>query len=233
MPTVELAPCNECGRRTRHHEKANYSTSGEDGIVTWRITYSVLECGGCGTVSFRERVWFSEHQESDPDADPVYGDKYYPPRLDRAEPTWFVDLPDELQDVLAETYDAIYHDSRYLAAVGVRTALDMAIVAKIGDAGTFQDKLELLELSGVTKPQDSALLKVAIEAGNAAAHRGFRPPSKHLVVMREILESVLEALFIRSDRIDNLKRLAEELKQSVPPRRGRQSPRDSAGPNEE
>jgi hypothetical protein len=218
MQNLEMISCNECGRMTRHEEKAQYKTNGDEDGISWAHYHSILECRGCGTVAFRERIWFSEIQDPNPDADPRFQDKYFPPRLDRAEPSWFAELPEELQDVLGETYDAIYHDQRYLATVGIRTALDLAIVTKIGDAGSFQDKLELLEMSNVTRPEETVLLRAAIEAGNAAAHRGFRPRTKDLVLLRDILESVLEALFVRGDRVQALRQHAEELRRSVPPR---------------
>lgn len=216
MTQIEMAPCNECAKRTRHHIRAEYRASGSEGEVSWENTYSVMECGGCGTFSFRDRLWFSEGQ--DLSGDPNYQDTFYPSRLVKPEPTWFAELPEGLQTVLGETYDAFYNDQRYLAAVGVRTALDMAIVEQIGDAGSFRDKLDLLHMKGQVDKQERDMLKALLEAGNAAAHRGFQPSRQDLEVMLEILEEVLDGLFMRSARTDELHRSATQIRDRVPPR---------------
>lgn len=167
-------------------------------------------------ICFRTRLWFSEWQ--DYGSDPVYQDTYFPPRLNKPEPPWFAELPDGLQEVLGETYDAYYNGQQYLTAVGIRTALDIAIVEKIGDAGNFHDKLDLLHMSGLIDQQEREMLKAVLEAGNAAAHRGFRPSKEDLEVMLEILESVLDALFIKRTRTNALRDSAEEIRKRVPPR---------------
>lgn len=219
MNELEMVHCNECGRRTRHHVRGAYRTEESDDIVSAVQTSSILECGGCGMISFRTRMWFSEWQDGSDD--PVYQDTYFPPKLDRPVPAWFLELPDPLEDVLVETYEAYFNDQRYLAAVGIRTSLDMAIVEKVGDAGTFGDKVELLQLSGFINESESTLLKAALEAGNAAAHRGFRPSKSDLDVMLDIVESVLDSLFLKGSRLEALRAAAEQVRKGVPQRQRR------------
>jgi hypothetical protein len=227
MNEIQLIHCNECGRRTRHHIKADYSTTDSDQQVSVQQTSSVLECGGCGMISFRTRLWLSELQDGSDT--PVYQDTFFPPRLDRPVPAWFLDLPDALEDVLVETYEAYFNDQRYLAAVGIRTSLDMAIVEKVGDAGTFDDKVDLLHMSGLVRAEESEMLKAALQAGHAAAHRGFRPSKADLEVMLDIVESVLHALFIKEARVETLRAAAEAVSQRVPQRERRD--RRTKGPD--
>ena len=99
--------------------------------------------------------------------------------------------------------------------------MDMAIVEKIGDAGTFRDKVDLLQMSGLVGQEEAGMLKAVLEAGNAAAHRGFRPLKADLEVMLEILESVLHTFFIKSSRTTELHESAEKVRKRVPPRPGR------------
>ena len=67
-----------------------------------------------------------------------YSDVYYPPPVSRQKPSWFEEIPYEIQCVMEEVYVALQAGSRYLATVGARTALDMLIIDKIGDAGSFK-----------------------------------------------------------------------------------------------
>ena len=101
---------------------------------------------------------------------------------------------------------------------------------KIGAAGTFRDKVDLLHMSGPIGKEEAGMLKAVLEAGNAAAHRGFRPLRGDLEVMFEILESVLHTLFIRPSRTTELHESAEQVRKRVPPRPGRsQAPPEGDG----
>lgn len=222
MEDIEMVPCNECGRRTRHVERARYETSSIEQLTTVVQAYSTLECGGCGTFAFRHRLWFSDFQVHGDD--PVYVDKYYPPRLDRPEPEWFAQLSDILQQVLGETYDSYYNDQRYLTAVGIRTSLDIALVEIIGDKGSFAMKLQEVTAQGFISKDESELLVTALEAGNAAAHRGFQPAREDLEVMVDILESLLYGLFIKSARNEELRSSARDVRGRIPQRRPPRGP---------
>jgi len=74
---------------------------------------------------------------------------------------------------MTEIYAALHADSRSLALMGARTLVDMAILDKIGDAGSFQKKLELMEQKGFVARENRQFLSAALDAGNAAAHRGY------------------------------------------------------------
>jgi hypothetical protein len=70
--SIQSLHCNECGSVRRHTIQARFVVEGDDDVVSWENSYQVLECAGCGTVSFRARVWFSEHQ--DPGEPPHFQD---------------------------------------------------------------------------------------------------------------------------------------------------------------
>jgi hypothetical protein len=221
MSEIQAVFCNECGRTSRHVVRAEYRQADDNDGVIFEQLHSVMECGGCGMVTFRTRQWFSEMQ--DYTQDPVYQYNFYPPRFERAMPVWFVELPDSIQDILLETYNAFYYEQNFLAAVGIRTALDMAIVEKVGDVGSFGDKIDLLLERGLINEDERNLLKTALDAGSAAAHRGYQPPHEDLNVMLDILESALSSLFVREVQRARLKASAEQLGERIPPRSRRGS----------
>ena len=173
------APCNDCGRKTDHVILKTHKTAGrnsEDG-THWDTTFSMIECCGCHFISLKRTFNFSEYDGPETE--------YFPPPVSRRKPSWIHELvvyvPEfAVCDLLDEVYSALHSNSRRLAAMGSRTLLDMAIVDSVGDVGTFADKLEALQQKGIIGKIQQQFLEAALEAGNAAAHRGHCPTAQRL-----------------------------------------------------
>lgn len=182
--------------------------------------HQVLLCLTCSSATYRKRVWFSEWQDPDPESDagPVYEDTLYPPRLIKLLPNWHGQLPEKLKEVLRQSYAALQHDLRYVSAVGCRTALDMAVVEKIGDVGGFREKLADLVQQKHISGDEQELIRAIIDSGDAAAHRGFQPQLKQMHVLFEILERVLYNFYIKPNEDKALLEEARKITADVPPR---------------
>lgn len=196
--------------------KGYHEVSPEFGI-SWENTYEILECQECQNVTFRKRHWNDEAQWSHDKKD--YQDSYYPPIVSRPKPPWFKKLDERFQEILEEVYIALDANTRFLAAFGARTALDMLIVDQIGDVGTFKDKLNKLEADGYIDSTERELLDAVTEAGNAAAHRGFAPDEKLLNSVIDILESLFDKFYIKPERDKELLEKARVLKSKIPKRK--------------
>jgi hypothetical protein len=101
-------------------------------------------------------------------------------------PSWVSKLADpELRSVLDEVYRARDSGFLMLPLIGARTAFDRAMYLKIGDPkGGFNQKLSEMKKAGLLDERGAKNLEPMIEAGNAAAHRGWIPT-------REILDAVI------------------------------------------
>lgn len=209
--------CNNCHKKTIHSFLASAQVEGAEGEVSWIDTYQTLKCG-CGNVTFRKQEWFSEHQNWSPDYEPTYNYTYYPPPLFREKPKWISQLDEKLIDVLDEVYTALQYDLYYIAAVGVRTLLDMLLVAKVGDKGDNEAKYRALLQEEHATEEQVEMIKVVIETGNAAAHRGYKPSRKDLNTAMDIAETIIERIYISGKREELLLKKALELKSKVPPR---------------
>lgn len=174
------------------------------GPVSWEDTYEMLECCGCENVVLRHSHSFSELPEVEV--------AYYPPRVSRPTPPWKNKLPYRFSSLMDEIYSALHANSRCLALMGARTVVDMVVLDKIGDVGSFQQKLEHMEQRGFVSRQSREFLAVAFEAGSAAAHRGFRPMEEQLLNVMDIVENLLQAVYVLQDA-------AAELRKATPPRR--------------
>jgi hypothetical protein len=205
---TQLAFCNACGQETRHRCLREETKVGRDVIdegqdicLDWSITHSMLQCCGCDEVSLKrvDRDFFDGANVS-----------YFPPRVSRAKPRWFEALPIRYTDLLTEIYSALHADSRSLAMMGLRTIIDIFAVEKIGDAGSFSRKLESLKNAGHISERQRDYLDAALEAGNAAAHRGHRPSPQEVSAVADIVEHLLQS--------EILPAMAESLRKTIPKR---------------
>jgi hypothetical protein len=200
--------CNRCGHETKHDVLHEQSTSTDevlpdDVLVSWVDTYEMLECRGCEDVRLKHTNLFVSTGEAE-----VH---FYPPAASRRLPVWRLQLPREIRELLEEVYTALHNDSRTLALMGLRTVLDALMLQQVGDKGSFENKLDALGYNGIISLQQSEVLRAALDAGSAAAHRGFKPERDHLNAVIDIVENLLQAVY-------HLRPLAEELKRATPPR---------------
>jgi len=63
---------------------------------------------------------------------------------------------------------------------GLRGVTAKDLTDKLGDIGGFAQKLDEAEKNGWVTPAHRKVLETAVDAGNAAAHRRYRPKKKHL-----------------------------------------------------
>jgi hypothetical protein len=138
--------------------------------------------------------------------------KYYPPRVSRRVPAWKVNLPRDIGALLDEVYAALHNGSQRLALMGARAVVDLVITDKVGDVGGFRQKLEALEAQGFIAPKNRNVLAAALDAGRAATHRGHAAKPEHTGHVMDIVENLLQAVYI-------LEGAAQELRQSTPARK--------------
>jgi hypothetical protein len=111
-----------------------------------------------------------------------------------------------LGGLLGEMYTALNQDLRVLAAIGARTAFDRASELLGVDASlSFERKLENLVELGKMGAAEQETMRVLVDAGGAAAHRGWRPEAAELNTMMDVIEAFLYRSLMLGDRIEILK----------------------------
>jgi hypothetical protein len=119
--------------------------------------------------------------------------------------------------MVEEVYRALQADSSRLATIGARTVVDLLILDKVGDVGSFGEKLVQLERQGFVGRRNREFVATALEAGSAAAHRGVAVDAADLNRVMDIVESLLESVYVLGDAADSLRK-------STPPRPPRKGP---------
>ena len=205
--SVERVHCNNRRTETDHRIVKTTSSSGETPAEDyWRTTFDMLECCGCHEVVLRRRFDFS--------ADPEPDVRYFPPPVSRHPPRWRYRLPSDLRAVFDEVYLSLDANTRCLPIIGARTLLDMLMVQKVGDVGNFKQKLKKLQAGGFVSADNVEILDAALDAGNAAAHRGHAPNVSDVNTVMDIVENLLQAVYVLPD-------MAQRLKKATPPRPGK------------
>jgi hypothetical protein len=131
--------------------------------------------------------------------------------VSRHRPKWFYEIPQELRSLLKEIYKSLDANTTALPLMGARALLDMLIVDKVGDVGSFTEKLKALESKGFISQKNRETLAIALDAGSAAAHRGYAAKLDDVQAVMDIVENLLQSIYV-------LDKVAAELKKSTPPR---------------
>jgi hypothetical protein len=204
-PKTEQIFCNCCLIKTNHivhHSFLKTKVTGHyrwiddnsiESQIDWQYVYSVLECRGCETVTFRKNSYFSEYEDNE---QPL--SEYYPVRISRCLPNWVTDLPEDMQDLMTEVYTAFWSNNRRLATMGIRSLFDMYCEDQLGgDHGNFGVKLDLLQERKIISDEEKNIFqKTIVDFGNSATHRRFKPKYKDLEVLVQILEYLLNAYVV-------------------------------------
>lgn len=218
---IEKFFCNVCKGKTNHFIRGEYSKTEEDenALVSFTQKALIIECCGCEHLALVKKTHFSE--DTDYYHDPVSGEQtiiynwdevIYPPVTYRASPAWFEDLPDPtLREISSEIYKSLQTGSHYLATFGSRTLIDRLIVLTVGDKGNFVKGLAALRDQGKISQHERDILEPVLQAGHAAAHRGWAPTKEQLAIILDTVEGLIHRLLV-------LPKLAEELEEAVPGR---------------
>lgn len=212
LGTTLRAFCANCTGARNCEVKGHHRVSESDGQFDWWCDWYLLVCRGCDHV-FAQSV--SSDSESyypvgyDRDGNTEYAAdevvRSWPARFKRSRPGWLHKLDnhiahekaDDFSACLLQVYEALDHDLNILAAIGIRTAFDVAseILGVEPDQG-FESKLSEMEKSGLITPSQKDEFDVLINAGNASAHRGWNPKFEDLDPLMDALEHFINDKFI-------------------------------------
>jgi hypothetical protein len=231
-PEISWAECAKCGgqRRCWVHGYFREAYSNED--YSWRHDWRIMQCCGC-EYTFIQTIYSNDWdttRDRDGDEVPVRSVKYWPALAKRKRPGWIgefgLEVPDaaKLDDALLEMYGALENDLPILAAIGIRTSFDVASeLLGVEPTKTFQQKLtELVEKHHIGNSERSRL-EILVNAGNASAHRGWKPSVQNLNIMVDILEHFIHDAFVAPHRKKELDEKVEKMKVGVPAKKPKEA----------
>jgi hypothetical protein len=197
--------CAECNRKTKHVVLASVDQTGSDTHagryhVSWGISYQVIQCLGCETVSFRKASHDSESSyelvaedewEFRPD------EELYPGRL--AGRAGLVDvglLPDNVQRIYLEAVKALNSQQPILTGIGLRALIEAVCKEKGAVGSDLFAKIDNLVALGVLTAEGAKVLHKLRALGNEAAHEVKPHSDEHLGVAMDVVEHLLQGTYI-------------------------------------
>jgi hypothetical protein len=207
-PKETQGTCPKCGPDRFAKVLAEEYTPIDHEDIHGGTDYRMLQCGGCKTYYFQTEFWYSEEPEE-------RHFQNWPEHNSRPAPGWLDDIcrkDKALHSLLKEVYSAAQHGLRVCAATAIRTAFDRAAHMLGIDPGYgFEEKLDELEKAGFLASMDRAVFDSMVDAGSAAAHRGWTPEEDELQMLIAALESFVHRSFILRDAV-------QKIGTGVPPR---------------
>lgn len=126
-------------------------------------------------------------------------------------PQWYASLPAKIHEMLLEVRYAFQKQLSALPSMGLRSVIDMVCNDQVGDIGSFAGKLHKLEEKRLITPKKRKMIESLLEVGHASIHRGHFPTAEDLQVVMDIVDHLLEELYV-------LDKTSESLRASVPKR---------------
>ncbi|MDP3923736.1 MAG: DUF4145 domain-containing protein [Hydrogenophaga sp.] len=210
MPVADLAMACDMTLGAAHHTlrymvdvpwHGGYSGGGDKPIESIAASETVLKHASFLSVIEEVRLWNS--------IGPLFGNApshatvslTEPPHTFKqsvpAPPHWLTKLPGPAQLLMREVHLAMAAELYALSAMGIRAVVDVISFDLLAvDAGTFNAKLVGLAKAGHLSPSQHNALSAVVDAGNAAAHRGFSPTQDAAQAMLDALEVVLKSAYV-------------------------------------
>lgn len=230
------APCANCRTETLHrvlrsHEVFHSAEVEHDPVSDEtqedKDTYEIIQCAGCGRVSFAHSTPYPGFGADD-DAEWAripYDVSYYPSPTSREKPQWLkldegffhfsgvtrAGVPSDLAAMLAEVYEALWGGQHRLALMGVRALLEQVMILKVGDQGSFARNLEVFCERGFVSRVEKDAMNAVLDAGHASMHRMYKPTELDLNTALDIAEGIFAAIYVHENA-------ARELSGRVPRR---------------
>jgi len=239
--TVRKAECAKCGGERNCDILGKHDEWHADDKFQENIQWFILKCRACDYVFVQTASTNSEEyhnsyaQDGSEETTHLESFKYWPALSKRKKPEWMPDYRadvDPLSVAMLELYGALENDLRMLAAIGIRTAYDIASeLLGIDSSLPFEKKLDALISSGRIGILDKDRLETMVDAGSASAHRGWRPSPNDLNTMMDVLEHFVEESFVAPTRKKELDDEAAKVKKTVPPRAKRKAAPPATNPS--
>lgn len=210
--SIVRTPCPRCGGERSCDLLHNLTEESDDHShpehPMWGgANHQLLRCRGCETVFYKIESWHSEDWDVKFDPESGQDEMFYPktvsvypppePKSEKPDWTWDLYRKDSvLSQVVHEMYVAKANNLNVLTAIGLRIAFDRAtFLLGVDESLDLNKKIEKLEDDGRLGKIEAEHMQVAVNAGNAAAHRGWSPNDEDLAVLLNVLEQFLRRSF--------------------------------------
>ncbi len=213
--------CLSCNRSTNQTVRKEFEVLYQENEGHWwdKTIYQIIECGGCSETTFR-KLYTDVAMQGPPEQEVYYKVDLYPERDSnslKAKPSRYV--PSRISELYSETIATYNSNSPILCIAGIRAIIEAICKDRNIKGGNlhFRDGSPkrkssslpgkiygLMEEGYLTEGNVEILLHLRF-LGNEALHNLSRPSKEELKLAIEILDHVIDNIYV-------INRLGEELK---------------------
>ncbi len=202
--------CSLCNNDTKHavHASVEVFWEVEEHDIQGKSLYEIISCLGCEELSFRLESGQSDDYYHGDGGQLVYNvsEEIYPSRLKGRSPLDHqYSLPDKVKTVYRETHAALCTKLKILSGVGIRALIEAVCHEEQAEGSNLKEKIDNLVKKGVLTAKNAETLHKTRFLGNRAAHEIVAATDSELEVAFDILENLLETVYIIPDKAKGLK----------------------------
>jgi len=219
MSKIIWSDCRSCGSATRHEVLNQHQL--ETGVDVYHEcnTWQIVSCLGCETVALRHRYDDFENVSVDDEGNTYHETEtnVYPKFIkNHRKLTHAYYLPHLIRKVYLQTLAAYSENAYVLASIGLRATIE-AVCGHLKLSGsTLEKRIDQLFRAGYVSNGDKKRLHAIRFLGNDAAHEIKEPKESELRVALEIVEHMLNSVFILERKAKSLETVIESYVEFLP-----------------
>lgn len=211
--------CRACGRSTRHEVLFQHEEESNPDFYHEKDTWQVVRCLGCNTTGFRHRNDDYENVSEDHEGHLRHEiDITAYPRVIRnhkkLDSLYFV--PSLIRRAYTQTLSAYSEHAFVLASIGLRASIEAVCNHLKLSGNSLEKRIDQLFKGGYVSNGDKKLLHAIRFLGNDAAHEIKEPKESELRVALEIVEHLLNSVFILERKAKSLETVLDTYEEFLP-----------------
>lgn len=215
---VVMSDCRSCYRNTRHECLFEVEEETTESWINEKETWRIVRCLGCHTYSFQFRRDDYDDLEEDPEGNVNHSVQItvFPSIIRNHRglgATYF--LPPLISKIYQQTLKSLSQQANVLASIGLRACIE-AVCNHLEISGTnLQKRIDSLFKAGHVSNGDKKRLHAIRFLGNDAAHEIKEPNPSEIRIALEIVEHLLNTVYILERRAANLETVAENYEEFI------------------
>ncbi len=211
--TPKSLRCRSCHRSTNHEVLHKHAEETDPWDYHERTSWQVVRCLGCESISFR--IWNKDYEirtDHDDHGNPTYltSESLFPKFLRNHKPLSNLRyVPELIKKVYGQSITALGEQANILASIGLRACVE-AVCNHLNIAGSNLDRrIDGLYKAGHVSNNDKKRLHAIRFLGNDAAHEIREPDERDLRIALDIVDHLLNSVFILERRARRLETVVE------------------------
>ncbi|MBT0664679.1 DUF4145 domain-containing protein [Geobacter pelophilus] len=206
------ADCKRCARKTQHEEMYIHHISADPDEYPDAETWQVIRCRGCLNIAFRYQYddYCDVHETDDGNYEHTTTVSLFPKTIrnhKRLDCSYYI--PDVIRNVYQQTLSAYGEEAYILASVGLRATIEATCNHLKISGNSLEKRIDQLFKAGHVSNGDKRRLHAIRFLGNDAAHEILEPNESELRVALEIVEHLLNSVFILEKKAKRLETVIE------------------------